>query len=482
MALKFNVPLLGLWVFLNSVIDLGFIFQEIGFEKIYFQYAGKKDVSRYFGTFLFIKVLLLALNIALSLSIISFLGLWGNSYTILFLCLIFSKTLFQFGHIFITNFRSKLKIFKAEIPLIFSYFSKSILKIYVALNVENFLEPLVLIAACFIMFDVCYLIFIVLFSRNEIRINRVDVPLLKTYLKDAKSLILLSIVTVIASNLGNLLLDFSFGHDTLSYFSLVYVYLIPSLLMLSDSLVNVYLTHFSQDFERNDMGAIKEKIYLIEKYSSILFLGVILVVFLYGRFLFILLLPKYVFSLPILYVIIFVPFIIGTTKPYEYLLISGKQQGKFSQINILTQFLIIISLFNSLLFNYLVKNELVLNTMAYALAQTLPWLLWAFLVRLNCRKLFTIKLQKNIFIHLGLGVFTFAVSFFFKEWISRILMGRLFISNIMSMCQMLALFFGLLCFSGQLDKGDLQFFLELFRLKSYFISIRAEFSAKDKGE
>lgn len=478
MALKFGPEVLGEWVFINSAINLGFMFIAVGIDQIHYQYSVKKSLSNIFGAYLFIKVLLLTSNVAITLIIISILNLWNSPYILLLLLLLFSKTIFQFGNIFILNFKSNMKIFKAEIPMIFSYFSKSIIKIYIALNISSIPAPLLYICISYFIFDIIYLIIIFLFSKKEFKINKPEKQVILNYLKDARPLIIQSIFSVIATNIGNLLLAFSFGHEYLSYFSLVHVYLIPSLIMITRSLYNVYLALFSRYYENNDLKSIKDTIYLIEKYSSILFLFIILVVFLNGRYLFLLLLPNYIDSVPILYIMIFIPFIYGTTRPYFSQLISGKKQGKYAQISIITNFLIIFSIFLSVFVNFILYQKALLDILGYTLSTTLPWILWAVLSRWYCKKYYDIKTKNTIFSHLLISFLIFLISFSFKEYILSFFFQSLFIINLISFLLILGLFFGFLFLFKQLKKEDVKFILQLLNYKNYLKSMREEFSSE----
>lgn len=478
MALNFDPSLLGTWVFLNSINNLGFMFVSVGFDKIHYQYSSKNDNYNYFGTYLFIKTVLLVLNVLITLSIISILGLWFDAYILLILLLLFSKILYQFGNIFILNFKSNAKIFKAEVPFFFSYVSKSVLKLYVALNLTNISEPLLCICVFYIIFDGAYLLIIFLFSRNEFTFQTPSRTLIFSYLKDAKLLIILSIFTVIAANIGNILLDYSLGHETLSYFSLVHVYLIPSLIMITGSLFNVYLAHFAQFFEKNDISSIRYSIHLIERYSSILFLCLILIVFMNGEFIITLLLPEYTQSLPILYIMIFIPFIYGTSRPYLGQLISGRKQDTYAKIEILTQFLIITSIFLTIFVNFLLYKKAILDIYGYALSQTLPYLLWAVLNRYYCKKHFGIESKSTVLIHFLLALSTLFVSLFIKNFILAIMIKNSLITNLLSFILTLSLFFGLLWITNQLNKKDIKFLFKLLNYKNYLSSIREEFTKK----
>ena len=90
-----------------------------------------------------------------------------------------------------------------------------------------FSEPLIYLCVSNFIFDSLFLILILLFSKNEFKLSRLKKVLIQDYIKDVKPLILASITIVIATNLGNLILDYFFGHESLAYVSLVINYIIP---------------------------------------------------------------------------------------------------------------------------------------------------------------------------------------------------------------------------------------------------------------
>ncbi len=115
LLLKLDIASVGIWVFLNTVVNLGFLFINIGFDAIHFQYSGKKNISDYIGTYFMIKVAILLINIITSLGLLALLRVWTIEFLFFSLLLLFSKIFFCIGNIFIVNLRIKLKIFKAEI-------------------------------------------------------------------------------------------------------------------------------------------------------------------------------------------------------------------------------------------------------------------------------------------------------------------------------------------------------------------------------
>ncbi|MBD3215550.1 MAG: hypothetical protein GF311_23270 [Candidatus Lokiarchaeota archaeon] len=479
MALKFEVATLGTWVYLNSVINLGFMFVNIGFDKIHLQYSSKKNLSDYFSTFFLIQVILILINVSISLLIITTLGLWGEYIVLLLLILLISKSLFQFGNIFLLNFRAKIKVFKAEIPLFFSIISKSLLKIIIAINSDIITDILLYLCIFHLIIDIFTLYIIFKFSVNEFNLKKPKKKIAFSYIKDAKFLILISILTVIASYIGNLLLDLSLGHETLSYFSLVNYYLIPVLLMVSGSLASVYLPLFSQHYKNNDYTSIRETIYIIEKYASILFLCLILIVDITGELIFTLFLPSYTSSLPFLYIMLIIPYLGSISRPYGYFLISGKKQMKYAQIIIITQILTICLIFISIFSNFFLFGLLILDPLSYSISNTIPWLIWALMSRYYVNKHFNIKPQKKVLVHVILAVISYFIIRQIYNFISQIIANSLIVL-ILSISITISVYLTFLFLFKELKMNDIKFLVNLINYKDYIKSMKEEFNTDNE--
>ncbi len=168
--LKLDKNSMGIWALVNSIINLGFLFINVGLNVIHYQYSSKENSSEYFGTFFTIKIILLLFNILIAvllISIISFISnIWSNKYSILLIFLLFSKIFFNIGDIFYVNIKSNLKVFRAEIPLFLITIGKSLSIFLLALNLSLFSNPVLFLCVSLFFFNLLYLILILLFSKN----------------------------------------------------------------------------------------------------------------------------------------------------------------------------------------------------------------------------------------------------------------------------------------------------------------------------
>ncbi len=479
---KLDIATVGTWIFLNTVVNLGFVFINVGFNSIHYQYSGKENISDYIGTYFMIKVVLLIINVIVTLGLLAILQIWSTVFLAFSLFLLFSKIFFVIGDIFIINLRIKIKIFKAEIPNFFVLTGYSLSVIYLAYNISHISDPILYLSVSNFIFYIFFIIIIFYLSKNEIKINKPNKILALNYIKDAKPLIFFSVVSVIATYLGNLILYYSFGNESLGYFSSVNIYLIPILVLISGTISSIYVTLFAQDFEREDFISIKTTLYTIEKYSSILFLFIIIIILLNGELIMVILLPNFLEAVPILYIMIFIPYFIGISQPYSWLLVAGKKQKLNARVNSFVSILLIILMLYFIPQEIFFVKTLGLGAMGYALAQTIPWIFWTFLCRYYIKKTLNIKSQKTMILQLFLAILTIIVAFFIKNLLNNLFFGNQILLLILSSTIAMGIFIGLLIVFKELKREDLSFFIEILKLKSYTESVKNEFSDKSKNQ
>jgi len=481
--LNLDISTLGIWALLNSIINMGFLLINIGLDTIHYQYSSKKNSSEYFGTFFTIKVVLLLINVIITIFfiiIISFTELWRIEYSILFLFLLLSKIMYNIANIFFINLKTKIKVFKAEIPTFIIASGKGISIIFISINLSRLTNPLLYLSVSLFTFNFIYLILILLFSKNEFTFEKPRRNFVILYLKDVKPLFFFSITLVIATNLGNLILDYSFGHDALGNFSFINNFIVDSLLVISGSIITIYLTLFSKFFEEGDLESVKKITYIIEKYYSIIMLFIVIVVLLNARLILSIFFKKYVETAPILCIMIFIPYFLAITRPYSYHFIAGKNQKINAYINIFTRITIIIMMVCLIPSKLFIFQFLGLGSLGYALSLTLPWILWTIINRYYSYKIYNIKPQKKIILHILIAIFSLLISYALKNLIFRYIFQNqiqlLIITSIFS----LILFITCLFIFKELKREDITFFLQLIKLKNYKDSLREEFSNKTK--
>ena len=473
--LNLDVATLGIWAFLTSIINLGFLFVNIGLDSIHYQYSGKKESSENFGTFFLIKIVLILINVVITFILMLCLQLWGGIFFIMLLFLLIDKIIIQISQIFLVNLKTKIKIFKAELPSFFITLAKSLSIIYLLFNLSHFSEPLLYLCISNFIFDSIFIILILFLSKNDFKINKPKKDLAIKYIIDVKPLLMYSVLTVIAANLGHLILDYSFGHETLGYVSLVSAYIMPILFIISGSMVSVYLTLFSKYFEKGDMYSIKRLIQKIEKFSSIIFLSIILIVLLNGELIISIILPKYMNSVPILYIMIFIPYFIGISQPHANTFIAGKKQNVNAFINSLTRIFIILLMIFLIPTSFMFFQTLGLGALGYALSQTIPWIFWCLMCRYYSYKNFQIESNKNLLLHVVIAIFSLLIGFISKILFQNSILNDQIFLLIFSSLIVIGTFIGSLFYFKELKREDIKFLLQIIKPQSYITSLKEEF-------
>jgi len=461
-----DVELLGIWALLNSVINLGFLFADLGLERIHYQYSGKKNFANYFGTFFTLRFLLLIFNFFFTLGLIFLLDLWKSEYIEVIIFLLISQIIMNILNIFIIEIKAKVKVFKIEIPLFLVTIGQSLFKIYIALNLDVIQNPLFWLSFVMLIFNLIYTFLILIFSKKEILFKKPNFSYFSEYLKDTKPLIIFSILSVISANIGNLILYYSLSSKELGYFYLINGYIIPILSIFSTSVISICTPLFSQYYEKNDKELIEKTIHLIEKYTSVLYLIIILIVYSSGILIFSLILPQYLPAVPILYILIIDFYLKGIGRGYEVVLIAGKKQKLLAS---LSSFDLILQLF---LFSILIP---ILGFIGYGLALLIPTTIGVFYKRYFPKKIFDIKPQKQIIFHIIIGFILLLIILTFKFFIIDFLIENLIIQLIILILSSVGLTLISFFTFKLLRKEDVNFFLELLKVKNYKRSLNEEF-------
>jgi len=273
------------------------------------------------------------------------------------------------------------------------------------------------------------------------------------------------------TSFGNLLIDSSFGHETLGLISLV-SQIILLLNIISGSLIPIYISYFSGYFKKAEINKIIKISHTVEKYSSILFLSMILVIFLNGELIFSIFLPAYYKSFQSLIIMIFIPFFLGICRPYENQFIPGKKQSIFALTGIFMYSMQLILLI------ILVPGQL--GMVGYGLAMTIPVGLYALLIFYYSKKMFNIKSLKQKYLHVIFAFVAYIIAFLIKNnFLYNFIVNELLLL-LFSTLLLLSFFLGELFIFKQLKKDDISFIFELLKLKEYKDTLWKEFSGKDK--
>ncbi len=472
--LNLDINHLGIWVFLTSVINLGFLFMDKGLlDVVHFQYSGKTDLSEYFGSFFILKIIFMFINLLITILIILFLQV---EELLIISFLIFDTLLSNIIIIFVSNLQSKIKTYKSEIPSLIFQIGKCISILYLILNLQHISGPILYLSISNFIFDIFFLLVIIIISKKDFKINKPRKKFILNYVKDIKPFLFSSIVSILASNLGLIILKFTLGNVILGYVGFVTIYIIPILSSITYSMASVYFPLFSIYFKENKINSIKNISQIIERYSSILYLTIIIIVFLNGELIFSIFFPKYMNSISILYFMIFIPYFIGIAQPYSYILISGNKQKINALINSINSILIILMMIIFIPNIFLGFQTLGLGTIGYALSQTIPWIFWSIFCYLFCYKYFKIYSQKKMLLHMPLAILSLLISIVIKNsFLLNIFQNPLTLLIASSIIMVIIFYFFLFLFKI-LRKEDLILIKQMFELRTHINSIKEEMS------
>jgi len=479
LALNLDINLMGDWAYLNSIIAIGFLFINVGFDSIHYQYSGKKNFDDYSGSYLLLKFSLLIINIILTLSLIFITNLWNSSYFPVLLLLLFSQTGFTLNNIFSITLRAKTKIFKCEFTLFAGKSFKALLILLVALNLSILKDPLILLGGIYLSTEILSIILFSFVSRKEFHVSKPRKSFIISYIKDSKPLILVSIIFILTQNIGNLILYHSWGSESLAYFNVVNINIITVLGSITYSLRPLCFSLYAKYFENGDFSSIKFISQKIERFSSILFLPIILIVLLNGTLIFEVFLPNYLNAAPVLYIMIFSPFLLSIGRPYYFQLTPGKHQKQSAIVDISVQ------LFSLILILILVPKEIFsikmlgLGIIGYALALTIPRIYYIFISFYFSKKYFNIKSEKHFLIHFLIAIIALIINLPIKIFIIEPFLVSNVLVLLISSGVVIILFFVILILIKELTKDDFFFVLDLFRIKNYANSFKDEFNEEN---
>ena len=472
--LKLDKELISTYNFVNSVIALGFLFTDLGIKMIHYRFSTKENYSLYFSSYFMIKIILIVVNTIISLILITILQLWGSGYIIYLLMFLFLMILLSMMRLLITNLRSRKKILICEFLHSGYTISKNILIVFLVFNLTSFSEPLAFLYFTDFILSLIFLGLFVYFSKKElVKLTTPKKELMYLYLKETKFIMLRAVLFTIINNIGNIILFYSFGHDSLANFSLVHQILLI-FMGISTSLIPLYLSIYSEYFKEKRISLIEQITYKVEKYSSIIFLAIILIIFSNGELMLSIFLPKYLDTLPILLIMAFMPYFLGITRPYENQLISGEKQNAFAFSGIFIYLLQLILIILLVPKQVLFFTTLGLGSVGYALALTIPWGLYAIMCRYFSKIFFNIKSQKLIFKHALFASLAFVVFLPVKIFVLKPLISNQILLLFSSTLIILCIFLGELLLFNQLKKDDLIFFLDLLHLKRYKKALKEE--------
>ena len=477
----------------GSVSGIFTLFVDLGISSIQYRYTYKPDFNTYFGSYFCIKVILIIGNY--SIPFIWFLA-WGHSFGTVFLApppgttpdiesvvlpvlerLVLISLLtgvsLTVSQIFETNLRTRLKILKAELANFCIQVVNFSLQGYVALSLPlNSTTAQSCTAAITILninlgMSVARAMLYFLLNLKEKIFTKADLAKIKHYFIDARPLILQSIVSVVCSNIGAILVEKAQGLDTLQYYNFAMSYFVSIFLVaFSLSVQSVFDAIFPKLLTEKKYEEIKDFASQFERYALLLFQFIAIYVILFIPIVLNLLLPKYIPSIGYIDFLVFVPLLDTVLRRYGANLFES---GKIALSSKIAVFNLVTSLLMQVFF------ITILQWGAWGLVfVTLFWQVFGnVLYRYLSKKYFGITSKVKHVKCLSIAALSFAADFGLNQILEPFLgKGYLFLGILSVM--LLGVYVGLLLLTKQFTKKDLSVIRSLLNPRSYIQSLKEE--------
>ena len=470
--LKLNVEYIGIIAFSVSFIGIFTLFINLGFNSIYIKHNSDENQADFFSVYLLVNTLLSIANFA-PLFIFIFLVNFKDLVLNYLLLKTFSTLINVLINPLIINLESRLKYIKVEIINFVSQLLYNFLQIYLILNIENIWDPLIFLGQINIFISIIQTIFILLISKGELKFGKIQPNILKTFLRETRPLILSTVIGNSISHLGNLLIDFSFGHEALAYFYFVQNYIIQVLLLISMQIHQIFFTYLPKKFKEKKYNEIQDLLNLVERLSSLFFIPIILIVFLNGELIFEIFLPKYQNSINFLHILIFIPYLAGITRTYSASIIPSGNQKFYANLSIVKSLIFIFFILILIPSEFFSIKMMGLGGIGLAIILLTSWIIDTIVLRIFLYKKFRISSNYKLFFHLLIGFISFILT---KIIVNKIFPFGLnnFLLILFSTLIAIGIFLLGLIPIKEIKKSDFKLILALLRISNYKISLANE--------
>lgn len=476
-SLYFKTKYLPIEIFAQinfATVYLGFftMFLDLGITGIHYQYTYKPNFNEYVGSYMFIKILLIFINFTIPI-ILLFFNPYDQILKTLILINIINGIFAALIELLRTNLQIRLKIMKKEFPFFVFRTIISFIEIYICLFtiINEYTAVIIYLTTLFI--NIIQFICYIFLNRNENLSINFNKDKIKEYFKDSTPLILQSIISVLNTYIGMFILGNQQGIVEMTYYSFINLYIINIFINLTITSTMMFDTLFPKLIDRNNISAIREIQNLFEKYVSLIFMAIIILVQINAEFLFKTFIPNLYPSVYYLRYLIFVPYLDAILRPYMNNLIQGKKQGLSSTISIINILLGVILqiIFVSDKFLNLGAIGLVIISLFFNIENNI-------ILRYTSKKYFGLRSNVRYLIHfLGLAL-SLIVGFILLNMVN--IEQNTIISNLIASSASLLVFLLVLIFSKEIQKEDVDFLLSILNIKKYIKSFKEEFQPNEK--
>jgi O-antigen/teichoic acid export membrane protein len=470
-----DVEIVGIMQMANYVANLFTMFLDLGISAIHFQYSSKKDFNKYLGSFLVLKIFLIIVNYSIPIIYLIFNDFDPALTQLIYLNLV-SGVFVALAIPLQINLQSRMKIMKKE----FTHFSiqsiNYILQIYICLNLANYPNPAYSMISLLMYINIIRFIVFFLINLNESLFFKPDWQKMKEYIKDAKPLIIQSVISVLNSYVGVIIVGAQSGYTELAYYSFVNLYIINILVSITMSVSDIFSSIFPKMFAEKKYKTVEIIANQFEKYVSLFFIAVIFFIQLNCYILFKLLLPAYIPSVNYLRWLILVPFLDATLRPYMGNLTQAKKQEVGAKIGI---FNIVLGLILQIVF---VSNTFFgLGAWGLIIITLIMSVFNNFIYRYFSRKYFGIRSNVKHLYHIVAGLSAYGISYFGMELIFKNMEEGIIWMGLSTIIFAVAYIIILYSFK-QISKEDITLIKGLLNPSNYLKSFKEESNANGKKE
>ncbi|MCF2141366.1 MAG: hypothetical protein K9W44_15010 [Candidatus Lokiarchaeota archaeon] len=465
------VEYIGIQGTVASAINLFSAIYFIGIDIVYIQYNNEPDFKDYFSNYLAIKLGLLILNFIPLIFYVIFFGSPDNVY---FFIMIAATIFLRIADTFCLNLRANLKIIKGEIIEFISSLALSITRLIIALSAARFSNPLLILGLSSLFFYLLKFISSIVISKSELSFSKLEKEKIKILIKATVPLIFSTFIIFLTDNLGNFIISLSKSTVEFGYFFAINSYIIVIITSITLSLAVIFQAYYSKWLKHDRIADIQDFSFIMEKYTAIFYLLVIIVVNISGRLLMELFLPQYLPGLKYLYILSFLPLLSGINRPYIKLLYAGRQQKLMAKYYSITRIVYFLFLFIFIPENIGSISLLGFSAIGVCYLQILINIIDYFAYRYFCYKIFKIPMNYNIPLIFLLGIFVIGIYRLFVFQLNWIIVENT-ISIIITTLVILILYAVLLIFFKQITIRDYRIFKDLITIKNYKLSMISEF-------
>jgi O-antigen/teichoic acid export membrane protein len=460
----------GILSYATSLNGLFSVFTDLGINTIHYQYTYKSDLSKYFGSYFVIKLVLLLSNYAFAFVWLVFQN--NDSLTLQVIFLFFLNGLiYSIGDLFNMNLQVRLKLIKKEIVIFSIQMLNYALQSYILFHNTD-VNTAVLEISLVILYTSCaQVIFFILISLKENIFVRPSFMLIKEYFKSAKPLVIQQVINGVTAYIGSVLI----GNENLSL--LAYYTLTMSILNIfstaSASFTKLFDSTFPKLFLNKEKSAITEISYVFEEYASIIYIFIIFAINLFVGPLIMHFIPDYQPSIVLLDVMIFLPYFATINIPFSNNLVQNKRQKMMAQINLIEG---ISTLLIQLIF-------IPANLFSIPMLGWGPWgMIFEFILftivntilfRYLSNKLFSNRSRVKHLKHFLIGFITYFLVYAVSLVTNR-LIANFFVNLTLLFLLLVGIYLALLFFTRELKKQDIVFLLDLLKPKNYVDSFKDE--------